>query len=914
MKQNNLDKEFNVPFKGIVTNTGKAYPETGACTEIINLRPRGETGEWEVVGGKAEFGGIPYDSLTNICKHPITETLYFGYKPDSHTIHVFSELTSGLNPFLGLSSSEEFVSFSSFNNFFFVNTTNNVYSYIWCDNEYTLLPELKTPVITASETEYHVLCEGGDSLENSTLEGVIGMYYEHLSSRNKAGNYEGGFMMVAAYRLSDGTYIKHGHPSFCLLGAYHGDMITITDDYHKTTLRHDQFGDQNYFIESISTGKFKVEYEFESTTSYSNFKKYKDLIISLDFFMTPIISWYDIDKTKNNAGSYPFYGTVGFTANAKFFDNVFNTTTFYKVHSIKFEDVITYKGNIFIENDAISSMQSNLVLETDQGTNHSLIGTDSIIYNGSLIYNNTTTIIGDGYDMHTQANRLYLPYLQRMCYNLIQQPIVSHSTTRKYWAIVYLKTSEGDRKVIKQLNPYWFYIIDIVTFEDIFMMILPPVITYHDLRAYKIEFGVSNTLTGEIRQCNYYHFTDVSTEYLKYDGQASFKLTPSDFHNYSYFYFNEDTIFPSYIFIKDEEGGGYAISRDTNNTIHNPNHISASQVNNPLVFPAARTYALGDSSTEVITTAVAREALGQGQYGQFPLYAFTNQGIYALEVGSGDILFSRVFPMNSEALINKNTVIPVNNSIFFATKEGYKFITGNQVQNISIKIRSGYDNKLTDEVHYEDFIDSAKTNPKIPDMQSLLTSESFITYLESSVAVYDSFEDEIILSNINYNYSWVYNIKTQTWYKVSDVYGKVFYNYPGYLAVKNGETKIYDFSSEEDKEGDEIPIFIQTEPIRLTDGYYKINNLKLLCEIFLNEPSDKIFGFYVFGSVDNKEYKFLNGKQMSVDFVNGITFSRHALPASVRYVIFVITGEVYPDSRIKGLAGTFAPKYQNKIR
>lgn len=925
MKQINAEKQFEVPIKGVITNTGKSYPEIGACTEIINLRPRGEAGEWEVVGEKEDDGNIFNLTTTNIYKHPIVPDVYFGYETTNHLIVRFNRL--GQLPdeeFLHLSATEQFVSFAHLGNFFFVNTDKTVYRYIYSKDEesYSLLKNIKTPIVTASEYDHGVEAaitfyaqsdNPNDDFYITGVDSMIGLYYEHLANKKNLGFYEGGFLITSAYRLFDGTYIKNGNVSYCTLGFDSGN-----GGHHQTYYQVYDSGQGNYrfVLYFLATGNFKVEYEFNSQTDFNNLSSYEDLILSLDFFMTPIISWYDIDSSINvwkelKAPSISYPDIL-----SNYVEALLRDSQFYKVHSIPFEDIAAYQGNIFIDKEKISGIEANEVLPVDSNSNHLMIGNNSIVYNGSLLYNNTTTYLGKGFDNHLQANRIWLDYLNRLS-RLTFSQVPGYTTTHQYYQVVTIKVDGDEKTVVQQLNPYWFYHED----SDKRVMIFPMVLTYPDSRATNIK--ILHTIGGVGYYLAKYFRGDPSGGFWTLLGDADFDLTPHTYQNLAY-YANElddEEKYMQFIYIiNDWYVGDFAFPVE-NNIIHNPNYIRASQVNNPLVFPAARTYSLGDSSTEVIATAVAREALGQGQYGQFPLYAFTNQGIYALEVGSGDILFSRVFPMNSEALINKDTIIPVNNSIFFATKEGYKFITGNQVQNISIKIRSGYDNKLSKDTDYLTFINrSISGTDKLPDIYKYTSSDdtsTFINYLEQAKAVYDSYEDEIILSNESFEYSWVYNIKTQTWYKISNVFSKVFYNYPGYLAVKKGETKIYDFSSEEIKDpetSDPIPILIQTEPVRITDTFFKINNLKLLCDLEIPEEENKLFGFYVFGSVDGKNYKFLNGKQLLTNYTNGVTFSRHSVSASLRYVIFLIAGEIMPNSRVKGLTGTFITKYQNKIR
>lgn len=72
-----------------------------------------------------------------------------------------------------------------------------------------------------------------------------------------------------------------------------------------------------------------------------------------------------------------------------------------------------------------------------------------------------------------------------------------------------------------------------------------------------------------------------------------------------------------------------------------PNKLKVSNVSNPFYFPAKQTYTV--SSRNIVAMATATTALSTGQFGQFPLYVFTGEGVFALSVGTGDIAYANSF-------------------------------------------------------------------------------------------------------------------------------------------------------------------------------------------------------------------------------------------------------------------------------
>ena len=67
-------------------------------------------------------------------------------------------------------------------------------------------------------------------------------------------------------------------------------------------------------------------------------------------------------------------------------------------------------------------------------------------------------------------------------------------------------------------------------------------------------------------------------------------------------------------------------------TIDVPNKIYTSEVNNPFHFPVLGINTVGTGT--ILGISAAAKAMSQGQFGQFPLYAFTTEGVWALEVSS----------------------------------------------------------------------------------------------------------------------------------------------------------------------------------------------------------------------------------------------------------------------------------------
>lgn len=111
-----------------------------------------------------------------------------------------------------------------------------------------------------------------------------------------------------------------------------------------------------------------------------------------------------------------------------------------------------------------------------------------------------------------------------------------------------------------------------------------------------------------------------------------------------------------------------------------PNKIYTSEVNNPFHFPVLGINTVGTGTILGICAAV--KALSEGQFGQFPLYAFTTEGVWALEV-SVTGTYSAKQPITRDVVINPDSITQIDTAVLFATDRGIMHISGSSTQCIS---------------------------------------------------------------------------------------------------------------------------------------------------------------------------------------------------------------------------------------
>lgn len=112
------------------------------------------------------------------------------------------------------------------------------------------------------------------------------------------------------------------------------------------------------------------------------------------------------------------------------------------------------------------------------------------------------------------------------------------------------------------------------------------------------------------------------------------------------------------------------------------NKLRVSAINNPFSFPLANSYAIGTDSNRILAVNSAAIEMSDAKFGEFPLYVFTEEGIFTLQSGSGEVLYSATIPLNYDRIVNPAT-LAVNHNILYITARGIVAMFSNDSRLIS---------------------------------------------------------------------------------------------------------------------------------------------------------------------------------------------------------------------------------------
>jgi len=334
------------------------------------------------------------------------------------------------------------------------------------------------------------------------------------------------------------------------------------------------------------------------------------------------------------------------------------------------------------------------------------------------------------------------------------------------------------------------------------------------------------------------------------------------------------------------------------------NRVQACELNNPFYFAAENSYRV--SNRTIVGFATNAIALSQGQFGEYPLFCFTQEGIWTMNIGQGDILISNIVPLSRHVCNNADSITPIDGGAVFSTSDGLIVISGPDPFEIGESAEGDHESNLTGALMYQTLTNDVNTLA----ISDYICSTGFRNYFSGAIIGYNHEDNEIILSNSVYNYSWVFSLKHKVWYKISTVYTVFIHDYPetyGYYMDVGNYMKA-DISQEE--EGVCVPAYLETRPIKLSRNQYKKIHRMLMHGRVLQEESS-VFSIYLWGSTDGYTWHLLNASRVFPPnkrlLIGRTTFSN-------MYFILMAGGKSFPGTHFTHVACDYQEKYEGKLR
>lgn len=245
------------------------------------------------------------------------------------------------------------------------------------------------------------------------------------------------------------------------------------------------------------------------------------------------------------------------------------------------------------------------------------------------------------------------------------------------------------------------------------------------------------------------------------------------------------------------------------NIIDVPNKIYTSEINNPFFFPVTGINTIGTG--RILGIATAAKALSEGQFGQFPLYAFTDEGVWALEVNSTGG-YSAKQPITRDVCLSSKSITQIDSAVLFTTDRGIMLLQGSQAMCISDVLNGENAVPITVLPKIDKILEHADLS------KGTLRILPFMDFVRDCRMIYDYEHQRIIAYNTskeyNCNYAYIFSLKSKQWGMMQSNITDNVNSYPDALAVLN-DGSLVNFSDETDEVYKSIVV---SRPIKL-DAY-----------------------------------------------------------------------------------------------
>ena len=877
--------KVNVALSGINRAIDDGISKDGACAELINMRVK--NGSLEPVGKpikkKSFTNGEPIFIHKNAnYEHIITY--------DENNVLWYDSDRNGddfVNQNVSLCNIDNITQLQSVGNTLIILTEDSMYYLLYTNGTYKLLGEKPPfPVINFSlnatenfkDTAICTLNKEEDIKDKAAIEvdfsdenitvvtnALNGTANELMSKAIDKGYIVFPTFVRYALKTYDERYILQSAP--VLMAPSDAPIRSV--DLVCSIENNSKF---KWFSNQIQCNGYTLSY---NSFDVEGLEDWKDIITGIDVFITKPITTVELGEpiekftiTKRNTSVKV---DLNYKSNDDLKEDFEEASVFYKIHSFEVKE--KYDAGKIKEENLISNLEQKDTLDDDSFSHNTYTG-KGYVYNSRLHLGGVKETLFEGFPMNLFG------ITQRLWWGQGESYLTSQMIG-KITCQVFLNTEEGEK---------------VVTWSGaITCWGLTPFLSYPDTRATRMVIRLTQGAEG----------------YEKVY-QKTFKLKAHDFLNLAYNFDQFTAITQSQL----NETATALTAEDK--VVYSGNKLKVSEAANPFVFPVNTTYTI--SQGEIMGMATATTALSSGQFGQFPLYVFTSEGIFALSAGDGDIAYASTHPVTRDSCSSPSSITSIDNAVVFATETGLMAISGSETEAISDAV----------EGWLPSFIGSSDTIinkiAAVSGQQDKLSTTEFVYYLEGANIGYVYEDKELIVSNPNYGYSYVYNSVSGEWHKISCCVKRFLNSYPECLAVLE-DGALYDMHNHHRSTND---VLLLTKPIKFdtTDykrilqaalrGVIKPSGSKLYYrgeEVMYQDNEIGVFsqcGFYVLGSNDAEHFVLLSGREKLTDIRDLITKMNKS--KAYKYFMVALAGGVRTDVALNYIEFMVDATYSNRLR
>jgi len=897
---------MKLTLKGIETYLSAARSQ-GSAQDVVNLRNK--YGEWNIAQEASDLyqllpakwivHDIPDSAEVYYWAFDGVGSIFYVLKGDDYSNpSVFVEK-------LKLNDDETFSHLQPFGRYMMVFTDKRKYTYVLKNivgtapyTEYERLkdlPEITFSVGTTDRNDAHGIQE--DIHADSWWSRAQAKLHELIKEQTDEGRIQGHTFIRLAYMTIDGDYIIPSAPQYKYIGSIQPSEIVSPLDEWGTANAFKINASKNMspimFYDGTDNGSTSGWYGtnriylpgkwakpiIKLSINQSIWDNYEGIISGIAIFISKPISDYDytlFSEVKTyiqdpNQHEYNSFMKVGLNNKDLDTKDAFElTNAFYKVKEISLEEMKT-ETEFTVD---VKDIEAGEVLIPS--VSHALTCQNSYEYNSRLHMANITSQLIDCPSL--SINDEEDTYMYSSGYSDL------NLTSEGIYAVAVLNIS-GSNKVV--ITPYG----DVATFTSGFNThwYQSPLLSYPDSRAVSIQFvlfdaGGYKRLTDPVTlkphpvfnisysMVDLYEYTEVA-EFIQLSVvRINFQDTKFRIHHY--------------------RSSQILIGTDTNSVddryYQDKNRVQVSELLQPLVNLTKHSYRFGIQSNAVLALQANTISLSTGQFGQFPLLVFSEQGVFSLVKGDG-VLYASIVPVSTDRMVN-DEVVPTPVGIAFISEKGISLQYGAENIILSTLIDGFPINYLAGNTYFQNLVDGS--------YDLGVTEDSLIDNIDFSTAVmgFDAINSELHIS-IPTKYTLIYNTHSKIWYKIKQ-YWSAYIVEGGHLIGITSEGMFQDVNT---PKNENVSFLLITNPFTIDNSMLKkhlniyLNFIGSKKDGNINPPpppnpkgSDNLVGIHLYGSANLGEWKLIGGKR----FRQLRKLELKKVRASARYFVIQITGNL----------------------
>ena len=143
--------------------------------------------------------------------------------------------------------------------------------------------------------------------------------------------------------------------------------------------------------------------------------------------------------------------------------------------------------------------------------------------------------------------------------------------------------------------------------------------------------------------------------------------------------------------------------------------------------------------------------------------------------------------------------------------EGLYYAVGKNVSQISAVLQGSPNAELQGNADFSHFVNHIQ----LAQISSSISVENFKNYLTDSHLGFNKTNNELLVSNPNHNYSYVYSFESSSWHKISKSFNYFINSYPELLGVRSNisGSGVFNLSLEEFVSS--VPVLLATRPCKV---------------------------------------------------------------------------------------------------